>query len=147
MWVCDNGNINTGLQVWGIQIENISWQVFAASLQTKGTDCNSSSDLIISPFYTKIHCGSRKQCKLALGESRCKCWMDIEAAPSLPPQWEKGFNSAEAPQRRQQKRFTRDAPRWHHVKSIRDKVDIFNYSGTSNPTPPTGVNYEARTSA
>lgn len=55
--------------------------------------------------------------------------------PPFQPEWERGFNSAEAPQTRQQKKCAGDAPRWHHFKSITDNVDIFNYSGAESPIP------------
>lgn len=47
-----------------------------------------------------------------------------------------GFNSAEAPQgERQQKSFAKDAPRWHHVKSIRDNMDVLNHSNPNHSHP------------
>lgn len=88
------------LRVWGNKIMNISWQILLFL-------CKQKQKTVIlqykDTFLETVNSGG-----WLLRKSRCKCWMDTEAAPSLrPPHWEKGFNSAEAPQRRQQKRFAK----------------------------------------
>lgn len=88
------------LRVWGNKIMNISWQIVLFL-------CKQKQKTVIlqykDTFLETVNSGG-----WLLRKSRCKCWMDTEAAPSLrPPHWEKGFNSAEAPQRRQQKRFAK----------------------------------------
>lgn len=91
--------------------------------------------------FTNFYKDSEKK---QLMESRCRRWMDTETAPHpSSPVRKKDLTLLATPQRRQQKRFAKDARRWHHVKSIRDQEEMFNYLRSANPTPRNGVNYGA----
>ena len=89
-------------------------------------DCNSSTDWTISPVYEKIHFRNRAGVSAK--------WIQKQRPPFLPSD-KKDLTLLRHHWGGNKRDLQRDARRWHHVKSIRDKVDISNYSGTEKPHP------------
>lgn len=113
---------------------------FVAAIQTMGEDCECSQCDLYAQIYTS---------ETVIIEAWCWWKAGVNAKwilEQLASDWETGFNSRRHRQW-QQKRFAKDAPRWHHVKSIRGNMDVLNHSNTKPSSLSAGENCGGSASA
>ena len=102
---------------------------FVASSQTKGKD-----ELLTNPFTQRYISETVSSEGWRWGRAGVSAeWIQRQLPPLLPS--EKRDLTLLRHQRRQQKRFAKDAARWHHVKSITDKVDYYQLFKQWTPHP------------